>query len=76
MVDAGIGVPSDASKVMEMGADFCLINTAIAQAKDPVKMAEAFKNGVIAGRMAYEAGRIPVKEYASASSPLTGIVGK
>lgn len=76
VVDAGIGVPSDASKVMEMGADFCLINTAIAQAKDPIKMAEAFKNGVIAGRMAYEAGRIPVKEYASASSPLTGIVGK
>lgn len=76
VVDAGIGVPSDASKVMEMGADFCLINTAIVQAKDPVKMAEAFKNGVIAGRMAYEAGRIPVKEYASASSPLTGIVGK
>ena len=76
VVDAGIGVPSDASKVMEMGADFCLINTAIAQAKDPVKMAEAFKNGVIAGRMAYEAGRIPVKEFASASSPLTGIVGK
>lgn len=76
VVDAGIGVPSDASKVMEMGADFCLINTAIAQAKDPVKMAEAFKLGVKAGRMAYEAGRIPIKEYASASSPLTGIVGK
>ena len=76
VVDAGIGVPSDASKVMEMGADFCLINTAIAQAKDPVKMADAFKLGVKAGRMAYEAGRIPVKEYASASSPLTGIVGK
>ena len=76
VVDAGIGVPSDASEVMEMGADFCLINTAIAQAKDPVKMAEAFKLGVKAGRMAYEAGRIPVKEYASASSPLTGIVGK
>lgn len=76
VVDAGIGVPSDASKVMELGADFCLINTAIAQAKDPVKMAEAFKLGVKAGRMAYEAGRIPVKEYASASSPLTGIVGK
>ena len=76
VVDAGIGVPSDASKVMELGADFCLINTAIAQAKDPVKMAEAFKLGVKAGRMAYEAGRIPIKEYASASSPLTGIVGK
>ena len=76
VVDAGIGVPSDASKVMELGADFCLINTAIAQAKDPVKMAEAFKLGVKEGRMAYEAGRIPGKEYARASSPLTGIVGK
>ena len=76
VVDAGIGVPSDASVVMENGADFCLINTAIAQAQDPVKMAEAFKYGVIAGRNAYEAGRIPMKEYASASSPLSGIVGK
>lgn len=76
VVDAGIGVPSDASLVMEHGADFCLINTAIAQAKDPVKMAEAFKLGVQAGRKAYEAGRMPLKEYASASSPLTGVVGK
>lgn len=76
VVDAGIGVPSDASLVMEAGADFCLINTAIAQAQDPIKMAEAFKHGVIAGRSAYEAGRIPVKSYAAASSPLTGIVGK
>ncbi len=76
VVDAGIGVPSDASSVMEKGADFCLINTAIAKASDPVKMAEAFKYGVMAGRAAYEAGRIPVKQYASASSPLTGIVGK
>ncbi len=76
VVDAGIGVPSDASAVMEKGADFCLINTAIAKASDPVKMAEAFKYGVMAGRAAYEAGRIPVKQYASASSPLTGIVGK
>ena len=76
VVDAGIGVPSDASAVMEKGADFCLINTAIAKANDPVKMAEAFKYGVQAGRLAYEAGRIPVKQYASASSPLTGIVGK
>lgn len=76
VVDAGIGVPSDASLVMEQGADFCLINTAIAQAENPVKMAEAFKMGVQAGRIAYEAGRIPVKAYASASSPLQGVVGK
>lgn len=76
VVDAGIGVPSDAALVMEMGADFCLINTAIAQAEDPSKMAEAFKLGVQAGRAAYEAGRIPIKAYASASSPLVGVVGK
>ena len=76
VVDAGIGVPSDAATVMECGADFCLINTAIAKAQDPVKMAEAFKYGVMAGRAAYEAGRITKKEIASASSPLAGIVGK
>ena len=76
VVDAGIGVPSDASLVMEAGADFCLINTAIAKADDPVKMAEAFKYGVLGGRFAYEAGRIPKKAYASASSPLEGIIGK
>lgn len=74
--DAGIGVPSDAALVMEQGADFCLINTAIAKAQDPVKMAEAFKYGVMAGRAAYEAGRMPKKEIASASSPLAGVVGK
>lgn len=76
VVDAGIGVPSDASSVMEIGADCCLINTAIAKASDPIKMAEAFKFGVLAGRAAYEAGRIPKKEVAAASSPLAGIVGK
>ncbi len=76
VVDAGIGVPSDAATVMECGADFCLINTAIAKAKDPVKMAEAFKYGVMAGRIAYEAGRMPKREIAAASSPLVGIVGK
>ncbi len=76
VVDAGIGVPSEASQVMEIGADFCLINTAIAKAQDPIKMAEAFKLGVQAGRTAYEAGRIPVKPYAAASSPTVGIVGK
>jgi thiazole synthase len=75
VVDAGIGVPSDAAAVMEHGADFCLINTAIAKAENPVKMAEGFKLGVQAGRLAYEAGRIPVKAIASASSPLTAIVG-
>jgi len=76
VVDAGIGVPSEASRVMEMGADCVLVNTAIALAQDPVKMAESFKYGVEAGRLAFEAGRIPVKAYASASSPLAGIVGK
>ena len=76
VVDAGLGVPSEASLVMEQGADFCLVNTAIAQAQDPVKMAEAFKLGVQAGRAAYEAGRIPVKAFASASSPRVNIVGK
>ena len=74
--DAGIGVPSDAAMVMEYGVDFCLINTAIAKAENPVKMAEAFKYGVMAGRAAYEAGRIPRKEIAAASSPLAGVVGK
>lgn len=76
VVDAGIGVPSDASSVMEQGADFCLINTAIAMANDPVKMAEAFKLGVQAGRLSYEAGRITKKVIAQASSPTCGIVGK
>lgn len=75
VVDAGIGVPSEASQVMEMGADACLINTAIACAENPVEMAHAFKLGIEAGRRAYLAGRIPIKEYASASSPLTGKVG-
>lgn len=74
VVDAGLGVPSDAAAAMEMGADACLINTAIALAQDPAKMGEAMKLGVEAGRKAYLAGRIPRKEYASASSPLEGVV--
>ena len=74
VVDAGIGVPSEACEVMEMGASACLLNTAVASAKDPEEMAEAFKLGVEAGRKAYLAGRIPVKEYATASSPKEGIV--
>lgn len=69
VVDAGLGVPSDASQAMEMGADAVLVNTAIAQAKDPVLMAAAFKAGVEAGRMAFLAGRIPSQSYAAASSP-------
>lgn len=76
IVDAGLGTPSDAAIAMENGADACLLNTAVALAQDPVKMAQAFKLGIEAGRTAYEAGRIPVKEIASASSPLVGVVGK
>ncbi|MFD2611122.1 thiazole synthase [Paenibacillus gansuensis] len=70
IVDAGIGAPSDAAKAMEMGADGVLLNTAVSGAGDPVRMAAAMKMAVEAGRMCYEAGRIPVKRYASASSPL------
>jgi len=61
---------------MENGADACLLNTAVALAQDPEKMALGFKYAIEAGRFAYEAGRIPVKEIASASSPLVGVVGK
>lgn len=75
IVDAGIGAPSDAALAMEIGADACLVNTAIAKAEDPVKMAEAIAGGVRAGRLAYEAGRVPVLPYASASSPTEGVVG-
>jgi thiazole synthase len=59
---------------MELGVDGILMNTAVAQARDPVKMAEAMRDAVVAGRRAYEAGRIPKKPYASASSPTEGIV--
>lgn len=74
VVDAGIGTPSEAAQAMEMGADALLINTAIAQAENPAMMAQAMGLAAIAGRMAYLAGRIPVKDYASASSPLTGTI--
>ncbi len=74
VVDAGIGVPSEAAAAMEMGADALLINTAIAQASDPIVMAKAMGMATEAGRMAYFAGRIPVKAYASASSPIAGTV--
>lgn len=73
VVDAGIGTPSDCARAMELGADAILLNTAISGAKDPVKMAKAMKHGVEAGRLAYEAGRIPKKRYATASSPIEGI---
>lgn len=76
IVDAGIGTASDAAIVMELGVDGVLMNTAIAQAKDPIKMAVAMKHAVIAGRLAYLAGRIPKKMYASASSPVEGIIGR
>ena len=75
VVDAGIGVPSDASQAMEAGADAVLANTAIALAADPALMGEAIADGVRAGRKAFIAGRIPRKAYASASSPLEGRVG-
>jgi thiazole synthase len=70
VVDAGLGAPSDASLALEIGADAVLVNSAIALATDPVRMAEAFKLGVEAGRAAYLAGRIPRKELADPSSPI------
>lgn len=73
VVDAGLGVPSEASAAMEAGADCCLVNTAIAQAQDPVLMAEAFRRGVEAGRKAYLAGRIPRRDLAVSSSPMAGV---
>jgi thiazole synthase len=75
IVDAGVGTASDAALAMELGCDGILMNTAIAGAKDPVAMARAMKLGVEAGRLAYEAGRIPRKLYATASSPLTDLIG-
>lgn len=74
IVDAGVGTASDAAVAMELGADAILMNTAIAEAEDPEKMAEAMKLGVEAGRLAFEAGRMPRRLYASASSPLAGVV--
>ena len=73
IVDAGIGSPKDACYAMELGADAILLNTAISSAKDPVKMAEAMRLGIDAGRLSYEAGRIPVKYTAQASSPTEGL---
>lgn len=74
IVDAGVGTASDASVAMELGCDGVLMNTAIAEAKDPIGMARAMKHAVIAGREAYLAGRMPKKRYADPSSPLAGLI--
>src|ERR671936_440107 len=76
IVDAGVGTASDAALAMELGADGVLMNTAIAGAQDPVRMAEAMNLAVRAGRLAHVSGRIPRKMYASASSPVEGVVGR
>jgi thiazole synthase len=75
IVDAGVGTASDAAIAMEMGCDGVLMNTAIAGARDPILMAEAMRLGVVAGRKAFLAGRIVKKLYATASSPIDGILG-
>ncbi len=75
IVDAGVGTASDAAVAMELGCDGVLMNTAIAGAKDPIAMARAMKLGVEAGRLAFLAGRIERRLYATASSPLTGLIG-
>ena len=74
LVDAGVGTPSDAVLAMELGCDAVLMNTAIAGAKDPILMASAMKHAVIAGRQGYLAGRMPRRMYASASSPMAGLI--
>src|SRR6476469_6030707 len=76
IVDAGVGTASDAALAMEIGADGVLMNTAIAGAQEPVAMATAMKHAVVAGRLAYLAGRIARKMYATASSPVEGLVGR
>lgn len=74
LVDAGVGTASDAAVAMELGCDGVLMNTAIAEAKDPIRMARAMKLAIEAGREAYLAGRMPKKGYADASSPLQGLI--
>src|SRR5262245_25171482 len=74
VVDAGVGTASDAAFAMELGADAVLMNTGIAGADDPVAMADAMKHAVIAGRLAFKAGRIPRKRHAAASSPVDGLI--
>ncbi len=74
LVDAGVGTASDAAVAMELGCDGVLMNTAIAEARDPIRMARAMKAAVEAGRLAYLAGRMPIKKYADPSSPLGGLI--
>jgi len=74
LVDAGVGTASDAAIAMELGCEAVLMNSAIAHAQDPLLMAEAMKHAIVAGRLAYLAGRMPKKLYASASSPLEGLI--
>jgi len=74
LVDAGVGTASDATIAMELGCEAVLMNSAIAEAQNPVLMARAMQYAVEAGRLAYLAGRMPKKLYASASSPLTGLI--
>jgi thiazole synthase len=73
IVDAGVGTASDAAEAMELGATAILMNTGIAAAKNPIQMAQAMKLGTEAGRLAYEAGRMPMRLYATVSSPLDGV---
>jgi thiazole synthase len=74
IVDAGVGTASDVTVAMELGADGVLLNTGVAHAKDPVKMADAMRHAIEAGRLAYQAGRIAKKRYATASSPFEGVI--
>ena len=74
IIDAGVGTASDVAVAMELGADGVLLNTAIAHARDPVRMARAMKHAVIAGREASLAGRIPARLYGTASSPAEGVI--
>ncbi|MBZ0252618.1 MAG: thiazole synthase, partial [Candidatus Methylomirabilis sp.] len=74
IVDAGVGTASDAAIAMELGCDGVLMNTGVAGAKDPLAMARAMNLAVQAGRLAYLAGRMPMKAYATASSPITGVL--
>jgi thiazole synthase len=75
IVDAGVGTASDVTVAMELGSDGVLLNTGIAGAKDPIRMAHAMRQAIEAGRLAYQAGRIPRKLYATASSPVEGVIG-
>jgi thiazole synthase len=75
IVDAGVGTASDVTVALELGVDAVLLNTGIAHARDPLRMALAMKAGVEAGRLAYLAGRIPKRLYATASSPTEGVIG-